>query len=437
MSILPLQQEKTIQHDWETWLKEKKAILVGRSIHGTSISIQTDFNSVVVETFANLVKDNDVDAGEDIGKGSNSDESVKKGVSGSGDVAESVDRSENCAALSEENHGASLNMGNKANHAFAVEHNVDNMKIDKIRDEFEEKDVQNDESIVCDILEESMKVSPAEKAITDIFFQTFSKSSVMDLRPNSEFSLSLDSELQEKVLHEVFDSIDQLITDELHEYLTNFFNADRGPQRVGGSCRRFSHQRGRFRDRKKFQKIAEGYTDKIAFSLAGISPLRDVSTLEGVHLNQFVHPVIDSVLWIFAKINYIYGEIPFKGLKIRADGVGLLNDVVNYPLVCGEGARPAASQKKKIDDDIKNAKTMTSLYKQIVLSEADARKQLFLDLRIYGWTAFKVDVSLTMLDFRGTYRLFEVDRFDLPKDLGRHAKFRFYVRGCDQVGAMR
>ncbi|RUS30016.1 LOW QUALITY PROTEIN: hypothetical protein BC938DRAFT_479948 [Jimgerdemannia flammicorona] len=145
--------------------------------------------------------------------------------------------------------------------------------------------------------------------------------------------------------------------------------------------------------------------------------------------------ICENQLYLWSMIS---GEIPFKGLKIRADGVGLLNDVVNYPLVCGEGARPAASQKKKIDDDIKNAKTMPSLYKQIVLSEADARKQLFLDLRIYGWTAFKVDVSLTMLDFRGrNIQAIRSGSFRSAQRLGRHAKFRFYVRGCDQVGAMR
>jgi hypothetical protein len=49
----------------------------------------------------------------------------------------------------------------------------------------------------------------------------------MDLRPKSKFSLSLNSDLQKEVLHEIFDNIDNnYITDEIHEYLTMFFNED-------------------------------------------------------------------------------------------------------------------------------------------------------------------------------------------------------------------
>lgn len=86
--------------------------------------------------------------------------------------------------------------------------------------------------------------------------------------------------------------------------------------------------------------------------------------------------------------------------KVRADGVGFLNDVINYPIVCGEGARPGASQQKSVDDDVKNAKSMVELYNNIVISEADAHRQLFTDLKTYGITAFKTEVSLTMMDFR-------------------------------------
>jgi len=79
--------------------------------------------------------------------------------------------------------------------------------------------------------------------------------------------------------------------------------------------------------------------------------------------------------------------------------VGFLNDVVNYPIVCGEGARPGALQQKNVDDDVKNANSMAALYNQVVISEANACRHLFTDLRIYGLTAFKTEVSLTMMDF--------------------------------------
>ncbi|CAG8630988.1 10429_t:CDS:2, partial [Paraglomus occultum] len=50
------------------------------------------------------------------------------------------------------------------------------------------------------------------------------------LRPQSQFSLLLDSNIQEEILHSVFDPIDKLVSDELHEFLVTFFNADYGPQ---------------------------------------------------------------------------------------------------------------------------------------------------------------------------------------------------------------
>ncbi|CAG8835601.1 46123_t:CDS:2, partial [Gigaspora margarita] len=67
------------------------------------------------------------------------------------------------------------------------------------------------------------------------------------------------------------------------------------------------------------------------FSLDALNPLRDVTILEGPHLNQFIHPLIDNTLWIFASINYISGEISLQGkAKVMVDGVGYLNDVSNY-----------------------------------------------------------------------------------------------------------
>lgn len=53
----------------------------------------------------------------------------------------------------------------------------------------------------------------------------------MDLRLGSEFSISLDQNLQDRVLHEVFDEIvDDYITDDFYNYLTDFFNTNRGHQ---------------------------------------------------------------------------------------------------------------------------------------------------------------------------------------------------------------
>ncbi|CAI2193086.1 1932_t:CDS:2, partial [Funneliformis geosporum] len=281
---------------------------------------------------------------------------------------------------------------------------------------------ENDNTIcVKSILEDTIIASKVEKELTDLFFKNFPKTPIMDLRPKSKLSLSLNPDLQKEVLHEIFDYIDNnYITNEIHEYLINFFNEDHSARGWDDAINNTIISNTDSDILMNTKKLIKETLPKFlkAFSLTTLNPLRDITILEKPHLNQFVHPIIDSALWIFAKVNYIYGEIPLKGMKtkVRADGVGFLNDVINYPIVCGEGARPGASQQKSVDDDVKNAKSMVELYNNIVISEADARRQLFTDLRTYGITAFKTEVSLTMMDFRSTHRLFEVDNFGLPRD---------------------
>lgn len=67
----------------------------------------------------------------------------------------------------------------------------------------------------------------------------------MDLRLYSELSLSLDQKVQDDILHEVFDGIDNdYITDEIHNFLTDFFNADHGKQGWCESVRRIVVRKG-------------------------------------------------------------------------------------------------------------------------------------------------------------------------------------------------
>nr|CAG8630703.1 6091_t:CDS:2 [Entrophospora candida] len=85
--------------------------------------------------------------------------------------------------------------------------------------------------IIHDILNDILLASQAEKDVLDIYCSKFSHCSVMDLQLNSEFSLFLDQELQERILHEVFDTIDNdYVTDEIHNFLTDFFNANHGKE---------------------------------------------------------------------------------------------------------------------------------------------------------------------------------------------------------------
>ncbi|CAJ0644037.1 6551_t:CDS:2 [Entrophospora sp. SA101] len=97
--------------------------------------------------------------------------------------------------------------------------------------------------------------------------------------------------------------------------------------------------------------------------------------------------------------------------KVRADGIGFLNDVHNYPIVSVEGARPGAPECKSFDDNAKNDITMSILYNNIVILEAEARRYLFSDLRQF--------------QFSDAHRLFEVDRFSLPRDWVEMPNFVF------------
>jgi hypothetical protein len=82
--------------------------------------------------------------------------------------------------------------------------------------------------LVHNILQDVVEASAAEKTVYKHFSETFGSCGVMDLRPTSQFSLSLDNDVQEAILHEVFDKIDEFITEELHDFLNEFFNTDRG-----------------------------------------------------------------------------------------------------------------------------------------------------------------------------------------------------------------
>ncbi|RIA91324.1 hypothetical protein C1645_822233 [Glomus cerebriforme] len=229
------------------------------------------------------------------------------------------------------------NTDNKKNEEDSSNNNIN-------REEVGGKDVDDSKTFICDILKDVISSSRAEKDVLDIFFSNFSHFLFIDLRPRSEFSLSLDQNLHDQILHEVFDKIDD-------DYVTDFFNADHGHQEW---CEAVQSIVICDEDSELLKN-----TNVKAFSLDSLNPLRDVSTLERPHLNQLIHPLIDCSLWIFAKINYISSKIPLQGkIRTNADGVGFLNDVLNYQIVCMEGAKPEAKNKKIDDDDKKNIRNM-------------------------------------------------------------------------------
>ncbi|CAJ0839558.1 17737_t:CDS:2 [Entrophospora sp. SA101] len=176
---------------------------------------------------------------------------------------------------------------------------------------------RNKVSFVTNIFHETVTASAIDKKLADIFKSSTGVGSIMDLCPFSKFSLAIDTDLHEKILHQVFDSIDVLIIDELHSFLTDFFNSDHGPEGwdIAVESLHVSNTEHEIIGKtKKLLKPTLVHFFK-AFSLNALNPLRNLETLEKPYLNRFVHPIIDAALWIFGRTNYIYGEIPLQTEK--------------------------------------------------------------------------------------------------------------------------
>ncbi|KAJ3189131.1 hypothetical protein HDU85_002756 [Gaertneriomyces sp. JEL0708] len=104
-----------------------------------------------------------------------------------------------------------------------------------------------------------------------------------------------------------------------------------------------------------------------------LAPLADKDTPEHLHLNSFVHPVIEAATWHLAKVHYMHGEIVLKrhGLPTRqkADGLGITNTSDGFAVVYLEGAKPAADVKKITRDHLKILQNLKRMHARIVVQQ--------------------------------------------------------------------
>ncbi|CAJ0635681.1 7293_t:CDS:2 [Entrophospora sp. SA101] len=87
----------------------------------------------------------------------------------------------------------------------------------------------------------------------------------------------------------------------------------------------------------------------MAFSLGPSNPLLNITSIERLHLNSFVHPWLESTLWNVARVNYEFHQIHFHSNLKReyAYGIGRMAGPDKYQLVYVEGSKPDAKDEKK------------------------------------------------------------------------------------------
>ncbi|CAI2195189.1 17628_t:CDS:2, partial [Funneliformis geosporum] len=263
--------------------------------------------------------------------------------------------------------------------------------------------------------EEQEAVDPSEKSLQYLFGtdvqcsenmksicqrhnELYSNDSLIDLCPSSNFIKQLPYGTLVSYLKELDDRIENLIPSDLHEFFTNFFQQNLTAVRI-------------------LRKTLPLFI--MAFSMGPQNPLLNLVTLEKPHLNSFVHPCLQAVLWYISLISYEFGEIGSKNHVKRecADGIGYLNTADKFQLVYVEGSRPHARDEKEIADATKISNNLQKIFLNIVKDNAKCRRRLPKSLAVFGGQSFQLRIHLQFMDYCGEkFRLNEVDNTNLPRD---------------------
>ncbi|CAG8567679.1 1563_t:CDS:2 [Funneliformis mosseae] len=244
---------------------------------------------------------------------------------------------------------------------------------------------------------------------------------LIDLRPNSNFTKQLPSNILAIYLKDLDDRINSLIPSNIHDFLTKFFKQNLAD--------------GDWNDKIDDLQCSDK-TDHLmvstirilrrtlpifimAFSLGPNNPLLNLAALERPHLNAFVHPCLQASLWYISSIIYEFGEITTKNHKREyADGVGYLNNADKYQLVYMEGSRPYARDDKEIADALKISKNLQKIFINVFKDSAKCRRRLPKNLAIFGGQSFRLRIHLQFMDY--------LDNANLPRDFTEMKEFVFF-----------
>ncbi|CAB4381588.1 unnamed protein product [Rhizophagus irregularis] len=289
--------------------------------------------------------------------------------------------------------------------------------------------IQNAE-VITDFLGNDIECSEASKKLCSAYMEHYPDGDLIDLRSCSSFLRNIPRSISSSYLSEMDTITEQLIPDNVHNFLVQFFSQTISDTEWQGKVDDLRSPEEKDPLMVAVVRILRRTLPQFikAFSLGHQNPLLNIATIEQAHLNAFVHPCLDSALWNLANIHYEYGEIPSRNHvnKNRADGVGYMTNADKFQLVYVEGSRPNVKQEKEVADIKKIINNMKSLFSKIVKELIKTRRRLPEKLNIFGGQSFRLRIYLYYLDYCGKYRLNEVDNANLPREFSEMPDFVYF-----------
>ncbi|CAG8645789.1 10553_t:CDS:2, partial [Ambispora gerdemannii] len=291
------------------------------------------------------------------------------------------------------------------------------------------EDIQDD--VIKGILGNIVEYSDVTKEIFSIYKKQYPNGDLIDLRLNSAFfKKKLPNSTAISYLTEMDTITESLVPKNVHDFLVHLFSKNL-------TAKEWHCEIDDLRSPEKNDPVMNAVVRVIrrtlpqfikAFSLEDQNPLINITTIEGAHLNSFVHPCLDAFLWYIANIHYEYGEITSKKHvnNNRADGAGFMTDVNKYQLVYVEGSRPVTKDDKEITDIEKITKNIKNIFAKIVKETIKNRRRLPETLYVFGGQSFRLRIHLFYIDYCGTYRLNEVDNTNLPRKFSEMKDFIYF-----------
>ncbi|KAJ3180330.1 hypothetical protein HDU85_004035 [Gaertneriomyces sp. JEL0708] len=218
----------------------------------------------------------------------------------------------------------------------------------------------------------------------------------IDCRPTANpVFCSISQKTRVKYAEYLGNTVDHLVKEETHAYLVGIF----GSQRTSEEWVKFIDDM-RIPDDPQLAAVARTIRQTLpafikAFSLGPLNPLLGADTLENVHLNLFIHPIFEKLLWETARVVYTFGEMtsPFVE-KGKADGIGIILDADKFPLVYVEGSRPVSMKGKEGDDATKIAGALADIRARTLQNITRHRRRLPALFATFGAQSINTHVRL-------------------------------------------